>query len=243
VYRFGDAIHAVDVRLVQLTAVRVDRQPATDLDRTVGDEILGLALPAETQLLQLDQRERREVVRQNRGLSIGRLQPRLLLQLQTDQTHFGQTQLRPVVADDRILVRARPLRRGLDERRSLLEIAGSLRRRDDNRHRAIGFLAAVQQPQRFGDPPRILVILNGDRLLIEVSLRVLRRVLGSATETAPKSLLVARTDACSTARSSPPAPQISTSRADTRTNCPHSTNPRSPPTASAPARSASRSVR
>ena len=53
----------------------------------------------------------------------------------------------------------RPLRRSLDDRRP--------------HDRTVGLLAAVQQPQRFGDPPRILVILNGDR------------------ETAPKSLLVA----------------------------------------------------
>jgi len=67
----------------------------------------------------------------------------------------------------------RPLRRSLDDRRPVLEIPGPLRRRDDQRDRTVGLLAAVQQPQRFGDPPRILVTLNGDR------------------ETAPKSLLVA----------------------------------------------------
>ena len=71
-HAFGDAVHAVDVGLAQLTAVGVDRQPAADLDRTVGDEILGLAPAAEPQLLELDQRERREVVIQNRGLDVGR---------------------------------------------------------------------------------------------------------------------------------------------------------------------------
>ncbi len=43
--------------------------------------------------------------------------------------------------------------------------------------RAVGLLAAVQQPQRLGDPPRILVLLDGDRLLVEVRLRVVGGVL------------------------------------------------------------------
>jgi len=59
----------------------------------------------------------------------------------------------------------------------MLEILGPLGRRDDQRDRTVGLLAAVQQPQRFGDPPRILVILNGDRLAVEVGLRVLGRML------------------------------------------------------------------
>ena len=54
-----------------------------------------------------------------------------------------------------------------------LQILRPLRRRDDDRNGAVGLLAAVEQPQRFGDPPRILVVINGYRLLIEVSLRVL----------------------------------------------------------------------
>jgi hypothetical protein len=57
-YPFGDAVHPMDVRLTQLTAVGVDRQPPADLDRTVGDVVLGLTPCAEPQLLQLDQRER-----------------------------------------------------------------------------------------------------------------------------------------------------------------------------------------
>ena len=60
--------------------------------------------------------------------------------------------------------------------RCLRSLARSTRR-DDDRHGAVGLLAAVQQPQRLGDPPRVLVILNGDRLLVEVRLRVVRGVL------------------------------------------------------------------
>ena len=44
---------------------------------SLGDEVLGLTLTAEPQLLQLDQGERGEVVIQDRGLDVGRLQPRL----------------------------------------------------------------------------------------------------------------------------------------------------------------------
>src|SRR3954470_13962452 len=78
---FGDAVHAVDVGLTELTTMGVDRQPAADLDRTVGDEVLGLAFAAEPQLLQLNQREGSEVVVEDRGLDICGLQSRLLPQL------------------------------------------------------------------------------------------------------------------------------------------------------------------
>ena len=39
-HALGDAVHAVDVRLAELPAVRVEREPAADLDRAVGDEVL-----------------------------------------------------------------------------------------------------------------------------------------------------------------------------------------------------------
>ena len=61
--------------------------------------------------------------------------------------------------------------------RPMLEVAGTLHRRHHDRDGAVGLLAAVQQPQRLGDPPRILVVLNGYRLLVEVRLRVLGGVL------------------------------------------------------------------
>ena len=76
-HTFGDAVHPVDVRLAELAAVRVDRQPAADLDGTAGDEVLGVALAAETEFLELDQRERREVVVEDGRLDVGRSQPGL----------------------------------------------------------------------------------------------------------------------------------------------------------------------
>src|SRR3954471_11916430 len=59
---FGDAIHAVDVCLTELTAVRIDRQLAAELDAAVGNEVLRLTALAEPELLELGQHERREVV-------------------------------------------------------------------------------------------------------------------------------------------------------------------------------------
>src|SRR5207248_6836783 len=65
--RLGDAVHAVDVSLAELTPVRVDRQAAAQLDRAAGDEVPGLTAPAEAQLLQLDEHVRGEVVVQHGG--------------------------------------------------------------------------------------------------------------------------------------------------------------------------------
>src|SRR6202043_3727533 len=47
--RLGDAVHAVDVGLAQLAAVRVDRKAAAQFDRAVGDEIAGRAAGAEAE--------------------------------------------------------------------------------------------------------------------------------------------------------------------------------------------------
>src|SRR5271167_3498274 len=60
--RLGDAVHAVDVGLAQLAAVGIDRQAAVQLDRAAGDEIPGLAAPAEAEFLQLDEHVGGEVV-------------------------------------------------------------------------------------------------------------------------------------------------------------------------------------
>src|SRR5690349_7027477 len=69
--RFGDAVHAVDVGLAELAAVRVDRQAAAQLDGVAGDEVPGLAAPAEAELLQLDEHVRGEVVVQDGGPDVG----------------------------------------------------------------------------------------------------------------------------------------------------------------------------
>ena len=53
--RLGDAVHAVNVRLAQLAAVRVEREPAAELNGTAGEKRPGLAALAKTQLFELHQ--------------------------------------------------------------------------------------------------------------------------------------------------------------------------------------------
>jgi hypothetical protein len=72
---FGDAVHAVDVGLAEQSAARVDRQAATEREVLHGGEVLRLAAPAEAELLELDQHERREVVVEEGGLDVGGRSP------------------------------------------------------------------------------------------------------------------------------------------------------------------------
>ena len=55
-----------------------------------------------------------------------------------------------------------------DDRGLLHEVSRPLDRRDDQRLAAVGFLAAIEQPQRFGDPARILMIFQRDRATVEM---------------------------------------------------------------------------
>src|SRR5207302_7818165 len=85
--RLGDAVHAVDVGLAELAAVRVDGQAAAQLDRAARDEVPGLAATTEAELLQLDEHIRGEVVVQHGGAHVGRADPGLPPQLPADQAH------------------------------------------------------------------------------------------------------------------------------------------------------------
>src|SRR5262245_34799814 len=64
--RFGDPVHAVDVGLAELTAVRVERQPSAHLDRAIGDEMPCLPARTQAKFLELHEYVRREVVVQDR---------------------------------------------------------------------------------------------------------------------------------------------------------------------------------
>src|SRR5690242_21960491 len=86
---FGDAVHAVDVGLAELAAVRVDREAAVDLDRAVGDEVPGLAAAAEAEFLQLDEDVRGEVVVEDGGPDVGGGDPGLPLELVVDEGDLG----------------------------------------------------------------------------------------------------------------------------------------------------------
>src|SRR5690348_14036166 len=84
-HSFGDAVHAVDVRLAQLAPVRVDREPAAELDVAVAEELLGLAPPAEAELLELQQHQRREVVVDHRRLDVVGTEPGRVPELAGDE--------------------------------------------------------------------------------------------------------------------------------------------------------------
>ncbi len=106
------------------------------------------------------------------------VQPRLCPQGPGDHAHLRQTgDLRTVVAGHQLAVVGRALGRRDDGRRWLAEIAGALVRRHDQRDPAVAFLAAVEQTQhRLDDPAGALMVLEGDRALVEPRGGVGRRV-------------------------------------------------------------------
>src|SRR5690349_14462079 len=69
-HTFGNAVHAVDVRLAEQAAVRVDRQIASEGEPFDGSEVLGLTLPAEPELLELSEHEGGEVIVEKRRLYV-----------------------------------------------------------------------------------------------------------------------------------------------------------------------------
>jgi hypothetical protein len=71
-----DTVHAVDVRLAELAAVRVERYVAADLDVPVLHEVVGLAARAKAELIELYQHERREVVVEDRSADVTRAEAR-----------------------------------------------------------------------------------------------------------------------------------------------------------------------
>src|SRR3954464_4270695 len=117
---FGDAVHSMQICLAELAAVRVDGQPAAELDRAVGDEVLRLARIAEAELLQLRQDERCEVVVEHCRSDIGGSQPGRLPDLPRARAHLRQSDDR--VAEERphhLLVVRHALRRCLNDDRRL----------------------------------------------------------------------------------------------------------------------------
>src|SRR5215469_1776771 len=157
--RFGDAVHAVQVSLPELAAVRVERKDSAQLDSAARDEVPGLAPAAESKLLELHEYIRGEMVVQYRGANVSWADPRLPPQLAGDDAHLRQaSDVAAVVARHRELVWTAALRRGTDHDRRILRRTGPLRAGHQHRDRAVGFLTAVKQPQRLADPPRLLVI-------------------------------------------------------------------------------------
>ena len=62
----------MEVGLSELAAVGVDREAAAELDVAVADEVLGLSLGAEAELLELVEDIGSEVVVEHRRLDVGR---------------------------------------------------------------------------------------------------------------------------------------------------------------------------
>src|SRR5438270_11122627 len=89
-HSFGDAVHAVDVRLAELAPVRVDREAAAELDVAVAEELLGLAPGAEPELLELWEHERREVVVDHRRLDVVRTEPGRVPELAGHEPQLGK---------------------------------------------------------------------------------------------------------------------------------------------------------
>lgn len=94
-----------------------------------------------------------------------------------DQTHFRQTgEGVAVVAGHDVLVGSAALRGAGDDGRAPRQILRPLRAGDDDGDAAVGFLAAVEQMQRFGDPAGMLVVFQRDRFAVEEGIRIDRGV-------------------------------------------------------------------
>ena len=114
----GDPVHPVQVGLTQLAAVGVDGQPAAELDVAVADEVLGLTLATEPELLELVEDVRGEVVVEHGRLDVGRRQARGLPQLAGHRRHLAQSaEVVVVVRGHHLLAGARALGGGLDDHR------------------------------------------------------------------------------------------------------------------------------
>jgi hypothetical protein len=168
----------VDIGLAELTAVRVERKPAAEFDRAVGDEVARLTSAAEAQFFQLHEHIRGEVVVQDRGADVLRADAGLAPELARDHAHLRQrAHVVAVIAGHRELVGTRALRGGLDHRRAVRQVTGPFLAGDHDRHRPVAFLTAVEQVQRLDDPAGLLVLGQRDRLAVEPGVRVRRGVL------------------------------------------------------------------
>src|SRR5215217_343889 len=84
----GYSVHPVDVCLAEQAAIGVDRQLSTERESLNRREVLGLAAPAETELFQLCEYERGEVVVQEGRLDVRGLDTRIAPELFGDHSHF-----------------------------------------------------------------------------------------------------------------------------------------------------------
>ncbi len=124
----GDPVHAVQVGLAELAAVSVDGERPAELETPVPHEVLGLALGAEAELLQLVEHVGGEVVVEDGRLHVVGAEPRGLPQLAGHDRHLGQPeQVVAVVAGHHVLAGAGALRRGADDDRRVVAGRGHAR--------------------------------------------------------------------------------------------------------------------
>ena len=119
------------------------------------------------------------------------LRPESRHSLSADHAHLGQPgDVLAVVAGHHLAVVGRALRGRGDHRRRLAKVAGAFGAGDDQRDPAVAFLAAIQQSQHgFDDPPRILVVFQRDRALVEPRVGIAGRV-GAVDDGDPAEVLV-----------------------------------------------------
>jgi len=124
-------------------------------------------------------------------LDVVRLEARIVPQLFGDHTHLRQPgDVVAVVAGHHLAVVGSALGCRGDDGRGLAQIAGALGGGDHQCDAAVALLAAIQQSQhRFDDPPRILMVFQRDRALVEPRVGV-RRGMGPVDDGEPGSLRV-----------------------------------------------------
>ena len=156
----------------------IHRQTPARRGFAAGDEILGLAAPAEAEGLQLHEHLRRKRVVDHRRVHIGGLESGLCIEPPGRTLGLGHArQVLVVVVRDHFHVVGDRLAGADDLHWLLLEIACTLQAGDDDRHAAVAFLAAVEQAQyRLDDPLRVLMVFERDRLFIEPGIRIGRGI-------------------------------------------------------------------
>ena len=191
---FGDVVDAVDVRFRQQAAVGIVGKATALAQVARRDEILGFAALAEPEGLELHDHLRREGVVETGGIDVVGAETGHVVDAACRQLHFRQAiQFLAVEAGHLLLAAGRGLGDAANDRGLVLQVARALGAGDQQRHGAVGLLAAVVDAQPLGDALGVHVLLERQRLAVarrgrvvqrEVALRDghLGQVLGGHTE-------------------------------------------------------------
>src|SRR5580704_3445101 len=179
----------MDVTLPDQASVRVTGKTAQGAKVAVCNEILRLSWAAESETLKLHQEHGGKRVVDHRDVYVGAVES---VPLEEDFCHrraalHDSDVLRVVVAGDLLLEQA-SVRYGTDEHRSVTPgctVGGG----DHQGHGPIGFLAAIEESDGwFGDPAGSLVLVQCDRLLVEVGVRIVGGILSELHDRTTKIL-------------------------------------------------------